>query len=312
MAETIVVLGTGGTIAGTAPSASDHLGYRAAQLSVGDLLQAIPSLRRRKLVAEQVAQIDSKDMAPEVWRQLALRCEHWLAQPDVQGIVVTHGTDTAEETAYFLQTVLAPTKPVVLTCAMRPASSLAPDGPQNVEDAVTVASSSAAAGVTLVCAGAVHGPQDVSKVHPYRLDAFTSGDAGVIGWVEAGMLRRLREWPRSDRARAGVLLQALRKDGPRWPNVQIVLNHAGADGTVADLLVAAGVQGLVVAGTGNGSLSEALEESLLRAQGQGVRVLRSTRCATGRVLPHAGDRLASCALSPVKARIDLMLDLMVA
>ena len=142
------------------------------------MLAAIAALASLPLVAEQVAQIDSKDMGFDIWRHLALRCAHWLAQADVAGIVITHGTDTLEETAFFLQAVLAPAKPVVLTCAMRPATALAPDGPQNVLDAVAVAAAAGARGVVVVCAGTIHGAADVAKQHTYRLDAFSSGDAG--------------------------------------------------------------------------------------------------------------------------------------
>ena len=140
----VVVLGTGGTIAGTASTAGDNVGYTAAQVTVRDLLAAIPGLPRalggRQLVTEQVAQVDSKDMSVAIWRDLAARCLHWLQDSSVQGIVITHGTDTLEETAWFLQTLLNPRKPVVLTCAMRPSTALAPDGPQNLLDAVAAAS----------------------------------------------------------------------------------------------------------------------------------------------------------------------------
>ncbi len=130
----IVVLATGGTLAGTAADPGDNIGYRAAQLGIDQLLEAIPALRGLPVQAEQVAQIDSKDMSFEIWRALALRCRHWLAQVDVAGLVITHGTDTLEETAFFLQSVLAPAKPVVLTAAMRPATALLADGPQNIVD----------------------------------------------------------------------------------------------------------------------------------------------------------------------------------
>ncbi|MCY7317427.1 MAG: asparaginase, partial [Ramlibacter sp.] len=135
----IVVLGTGGTLAGRSESSTDNLGYSAAQLGIEQLLAAIASLHGLPLASEQVAQVDSKDMDEALWSRLALRCAHWLAQDDVQGLVVTHGTDTLEETAYLLHALLAPAKPVVLTCAMRPATSLQADGPQNIVDAVTVA-----------------------------------------------------------------------------------------------------------------------------------------------------------------------------
>jgi L-asparaginase len=303
-----VVLGTGGTIAGTAASTGDHLGYQAAQLGVEHLIGAIASLRGKALVAEQVAQVDSKDMTHEVWLALATRCAHWLAKDDVSGIVVTHGTDTLEETAFFLQEVLAPSKPIVLTCAMRPATALVPDGPQNVADAVVVAECEGAQGVVVVCAGAIHAARDVAKVHPYRLDAFASGDAGPLGWIEAGRVRRLREWPAASGERAS-LLPKLAAQAP-WPRVQIVMSHAGADSSLVDALVASGAAGLVVAGTGNGTVHDALEAGLLRAQNGGVRILRSTRCAQGQVLAQAGDALESTPLSPVKARIALMLDLL--
>jgi len=300
----IVVLGTGGTIAGRGASAQDNLGYRAGEVAVSDLLAGVPVPAGADVQAEQVAQIDSKDMDFGVWRSLAQRCAHWLAQPDVAGLVVTHGTDTMEETAFFLQAVLAPAKPVVLTGAMRPASSAAPDGPQNLADALAVAASAQAQGVCVVFAGAVHGPQDVQKVHGYRLDAFASGDAGPIAYVEEGRLRMLRAWPQGTPARDVESLP----DAAQWPRVEIVLSHAGASGAVVDALVREGVAGLVLAGTGNGTVHHALEAALLRAQQQGVRVLRTSRCAQGRVLPHGADKLpAAEGLSPVKARIALLL-----
>ena len=302
--EKIVVLGTGGTVAGQAASAQDNLGYTAAQVGVADLLQDIPALQGRALVTEQVAQVDSKDMDFATWETLARRCSYWLAQAEVRGIVITHGTDTMEETAYFLQAALGPAKPIVLTGAMRPASSAAADGPQNIADAVAVVSAEGAHGVAVVFAGKVHGALDVAKVHSYRLDAFDSGDAGPLGYVEEGRLRLVRAWPPVPSASP---LPA----GKPWPRVEIVLSHAGADGALVRALVAQGVQGLVVAGTGNGTLHHALEAALLQAQAAGVKVLRTSRCAQGRVLPHAGDRLPHApGLSPVKARISLMLALL--
>lgn len=310
----IVILGTGGTIAGQADSASDNIGYTAAQLGVAQLVQAIPALAAADdLVTEQVAQVDSKDMTFAVWAHLAQRISFFLAQEDVQGVVITHGTDTLEETAYFLQAVLSPAKPVVLTCAMRPATSLAPDGPQNVVDALAVARCGAARGVLVVCAGAIHGALDVQKSHTYRLDAFSSGDAGPIGFVEEGALRQVRDWPatQAECAQAAIKIIAEAEIENSWPCVEIVMNHAGAGATVVEALVAAGVDGLVLAGTGNGTAHYALEAALHAAQARGVQVVRASRCANGRVLAKAGDGLGdSHGLSPVKARIALMLRLM--
>lgn len=305
----IAVLATGGTIAGKAATAGDNVGYTAAQLAIADLLASIPALKGLPLVAEQVAQIDSKDMGFPVWRDLALRCAHWLAQADVAGLVITHGTDTLEETAFFLQQVLAPAKPVVLACAMRPATALVPDGPQNMVDAVTVASSPHARGVVAVCAGTIHGALDVAKQHTYRIDAFSSGDAGPIGYVEEGSVRLLRDWP-SPSPKSALLLGKFAQC-QRWPRVEIVMNHVGAGGAMVDALVAQGVDGLVVAGTGNGSMHQELEAALTRAQDSGVKVLRSTRCAQGQVLARPVEALPVAAgLSPVKARIALMLELL--
>lgn len=304
----IVVLATGGTLAGIAADPGDNIGYRAAQLGIDELLAAIPALRGLAIEAEQVAQIDSKDMSCEVWRALALRCAHWLGQDDVAGLVITHGTDTLEETAFFLQSVLAPGKPVVLTAAMRPATALLADGPQNIVDAVAVASTPGASGVVAVCAGVIHSAFDVAKQHSYRLDAFTSADAGVVGYVEEGRVRLSRDWPAST-ARPGLLdaLAAL----TRWPRVEIVMSHAGAGHGVVDALVAQGVDGLVVAATGNGTVHQALESALREAQARGVKVTRATRCAQGRILAQAGDGLPDAgALSPVKARIALLLELL--
>jgi L-asparaginase len=305
----IAVLATGGTLAGKAASPGDNIGYTAAQVGIGEILAAIPALAGTPLVAEQVAQVDSKDMSLDIWRQLALRCVHWLAQDDVAGLVITHGTDTLEETAYLLQSVLAPAKPVVLTCAMRPATALTPDGPQNIVDALAVATAEGAHGVVVVCAGTIHGAHDVAKQHTYRLDAFSSGDAGPIGYVEEGRLRQLRGWPSPD-AGAPALLRKLTA-APRWPRVEIVMNYAGASGAIVQALVAQGVDGLVAAGTGNGTLHHELEGALLDAQTRGVKVVRATRCAQGRVLSSVGARLPdSNGLSPVKARIALMLELL--
>jgi len=313
----IVILGTGGTIAGTAADPGDNLGYSAAQVGIGQLVAALPGRATQpwELLSEQVAQVDSKDMEFAIWRALALRVAHWLAQDEVLGIVITHGTDTLEETAFFLQAVLDPAKPVVLTCAMRPATALAPDGPQNLLDAVAVAAHAGARGAVAVCAGVIHSAVDVQKVHTYRLDAFSSGDAGPLGYVEEGRLRLLRNWPSAPVGQAQAAMKTIASGTAErsWPRVDLVMNYAGADGRAVRALVADGVQALVVAGTGNGTVHHALEAALLEAQAAGVRVLRATRCPEGLVLPKAGDVLAdSQGLSPVKARVALMLELLAA
>ena len=310
-----VVLATGGTIAGTAKSAHDHTGYTAGQLEVGALLDALPGLHEALqgdvVHAEQLAQLDSKDMDHATWQALAQRCVHWLAQPEVGGLVITHGTDTLEETAWFLQLVLDSHKPVVLTCAMRPATALMPDGPQNLRDALTVVREPGAQGVLAVCAGRIHSARDVQKVHPYRLDAFSSGEAGPLGWVEEGHVR----WAAAERVlqtppHAGAR-HALQRPVADWPWVAVVHNHAGADARVVSAWVDAGVNGLVVAGTGNGTVHHTLSSVLTEARARGVAVWLTSRCSEGQVVGLSANLpLAPAGLQAFKARVSLMLALM--
>ena len=311
--QKIVVLATGGTIAGTAASATDHTGYTAAQLGVQQLLDAVPALsdalQGDALVCEQVVQLDSKDMDHATWQALAQRCVHWLAQPEVGGIVITHGTDTLEETAWFLQQMLETIKPVVLTCAMRPATALAPDGPQNLFDAMAVVRHPMAHGVLAVCAGRIHSARDVQKVHPYRLDAFSSGDAGPRGWVEQGQVRWADpgSWP----LRHANAQQALERPVAQWSWVAVMHNHTNPDARQVHALVAAGVQGIVLAGTGNGTVHHSLLAALTQAQDQGVAVRLTTRCAEGQIVGAISALpTAPRGLNAFKARISLMLDLM--
>jgi L-asparaginase len=312
--QNIVILGTGGTIAGTAASAHDNLGYQAAQLSVASLLAAVPALHGLPLQAEQVAQIDSKDMSWAIWQLLARRVADHLARQDVAGIVITHGTDTLEETAYFLHRVLAPSKPVVLTAAMRPATSAHADGPQNLLDAVTLARHPGAQGVLVVMAGTVFSGANIRKIDTQRLDAFQVGAEAALGRVHGGQVQLDRPWPVQDADSGPIGLSTISTDVRNWPRVEIVMNYAGADGRLLDALVAQGVQGLVLAGTGNGTLSAELQAAAMRAQAAGVQVIRASRCATGPVVGGAagGEDLlpSSGALSAVQARVALLLTLL--
>jgi L-asparaginase len=318
-----VILGTGGTIAGRATRAGDNVGYVAGQVSAEDLIAAVPALAGWPLEVEQVAQIDSKDMGFAVWQRLAARVAHHLSRDEVEGVVITHGTDTLEETAYFLQRVLQPRKPVVLTCAMRPSTALVPDGPQNLLDAVTVAGDARLEGVVAVCAGQVHAAAHVAKVHTYRTDAFDSGDAGPLGCVEEGAVRWFHPLggpsatPQPDSPQRASALEAVLQ-AQALPRVAWVTSHADADGEQVRAMLAYGttrpgamLRGLVVAGTGNGTLHQGLEAAIREAQAQGVEVRRASRCARGAVVPGAPHALADTGgLAPAKARIDLALDLL--
>ena len=325
MSLKVVFLGMGGTIAGTAQDAADNVGYKSGQLELVHVLGQVPGLQEAlasdAMLCEQVAKLDSKDMEHGHWQLLAQRVTEYLIAPDVRSVVVTHGTDTLEETAFFLASVLPlellAKKAVVLTCAMRPASSRSPDGPQNLLDAVAVSRSEGASGVLVVCAGTVHGARDVQKVHPYRLNPFDSGDAGPLAYVEEGRVRQVRPWMSASPSRQFTLPKNL--TAAQWPRVEILLSHAGASAAIVRALMApvppgtAPLSGLVVAGTGNGTVHLGLEAALREAQSKGIRVVRSTRCAWGSIVDGsaATDAFAHFdGLSPVKSRIALMLELL--
>jgi L-asparaginase len=317
----VVVLGLGGTIAGLANQANDNVNYQAGQVSVADLLGGlglgfVQILKNNaiELSTEQIAQLDSKDMSFAVWQQLLQRLDFYLQQDDVAGLVITHGTDTLEETAYFLHRTIKATKPIVLTCAMRPASALNPDGPQNLRDAIMLAQQSDLLAVVVACDGVVHSAQDVQKDHPYRTAAFSSRDNGVLGWIEEGHLRQVRVLPSQMKRPFNAIQKLLNKEvATLWPQVEIVLNYAGCDGAVVNALVAHHHQlaGLVVAGTGNGTLSKDLIAQLNAARQKGILVWGCSRCAYGQVVGHTSEGIdAVIELSYAKARVELMLQLL--
>lgn len=315
--QKIVVLGTGGTIAGESESSSEGLSYKAAQRgidvllrSVSDVGQGMPEvLANIEFIAEQVAQIDSKDMDFAIWRHLAQRCSVWLAQEDVLAVVITHGTDTLEETAYFLSRVVNVNKPIVITCAMRPANFKDADGPQNLRDAMTVAASTNGAGVWMVAAGEVHHSQFVQKVHPTRINAFDSGESGAAAWIKDDQITWATAFQPVASAPSFDVNQL--PEPAHWPWVEIMLNHVQADPRHVDVLQKAGIDGLVLAGTGNGSIGNHLKEALLRAQTAGVEVRIASRCNQGPVIPTSSHAFqVSDGLNPVKTRVALLLELM--
>lgn len=318
----LVILGTGGTIAGRADSQSQGVGYKAGQITVQSLLEAVPDLEQQALgpvQTQQIAQVDSKDMDWPVWRALLRACTQALEDADTRAVVITHGTDTLEETAWLLHSLLPATKPIVLTCAMRPATALLADGPQNLRDAVTVAASGGRSGVWVVAGGEVHAAAQVQKVHPYRLQAMRSVEGGPQALVEEGRVRWLvPDAPSSPAAPStGAMVPATMSSDllalDELPWVEVVFSGALARASGVDALVAAGVRGIVVAGTGNATVHEGMEAALQRARDRGVWIWRGTRCAEG--LPVAsglGTNPAEADLAqlPVaKARIAMMLAL---
>jgi len=302
----VVILGTGGTIAGTAAMAQDHTGYQAGALSAADLLASVPALAGQVLETESVAQLDSCDMDHATWLKLAAALQRHLARPEVAGVVVTHGTDTLEETAAFIHFTVAASKPVVFTAAMRPATAPSPDGPQNLVDACTLAREPGVQGVLAVLGGKVHAGMGLRKVHGYHVDAFSSGDAGPVAQLEDGCVRRFRDWPDT----GGEWAAALARDDQAWPVVDILTSHAGARGALLRAAVAAGAQAVVLAGTGNGSVHKDLLAAAHEAIAQGVRVLRASRCQLGGVVGESRSGLPSAGeLTAVQARVRLLLEL---
>ncbi|WP_459623140.1 asparaginase, partial [Burkholderia sp. 3C] len=308
----IAVLATGGTIAGAAPDATNTAGYQAGALGIASLLDAVPALARvAQIEGEQIASIDSKDLDPALWIVLAQRVDALAADPRIDGIVITHGTDTLEETATLLHLAVKTAKPVVLTAAMRPATSLSSDGPLNLLNAVTVAASPAAHGQGVLVAfnNKIHSARDVVKTSTYAVDAFQSPELGVLGWVQDGRVEFARGVVRAHTAATPFAV------GADWPAVEIVTSYAGVSRTAVDALVAAGVKGIVVAGTGNGSIHATLQAALADAVAKGVAVVRASRVGSGHVMRNGAasdDALgfvSAGSLNPFKARVLLMLAL---
>ena len=306
----IVVLATGGTIAGSSANPASSAHYQAATVPVSQLVQAVPALADvARVETEQVAQLDSKDMMFGLWQALAARVEYWSAQADVAGIVITHGTDTLEETAMFLHLTQACTVPVVLTAAMRPSTSLSADGPLNLLDAVRVAACPAAIGkgVLVVLNQQIHAARDVTKAHTSGVDAFVSPMAGPLGFVQDAYVRFTRTPGHPVAPRLPV--------PSAWPLVEIVVSYAQPGRVAIDAMVAAGVRGLVVAAAGNGSVHETLIAALSDAAELGVAVVRSSRTGAGHVSipapprPASGVFVSAADLNPYKARVLLLLAL---
>ena len=305
----VVILATGGTIAGTAHGI-DPFHYQAGQVPVEELVTAA-RLEGVLIETEQVAQLDSKDMDYATWRELAMRAAHHLARPEVVGVVVTHGTDTLDETEYFLHRVLDTRgKLLPVTAAMRPATALSADGPQNLHDAVMLARYGGGTGVCAVLHGKVHHPLGLRKTHTYDLNAFES-DGGPIAFIEGHMLRRFRPWAENPQP---LGLNVISRPAEQWPWVEMITNACDSDGRVVHaMLEHGGLRGIVVAGTGNGTVSKRLTDALKEAQAQDVRVVIASRCSNGRVIGEEGSFAPmSDVLGAPQARVDLLLELLLA
>lgn len=310
----IALFATGGTIVSSGKNPQQMTGYGISDFRTADLIAAVPGLDDvADLLVEQIANIDSSSMTYAVWRRLAERIEAVAARDDVAGIVVTHGTDTLEETAYFLTLVLQTSKPVVLTGAMRPATALSADGPLNLYNAVRVATSPEARqkGVLIVLNDRILDAREGTKTDPTNVATFASRDFGALGVIAGQHVAFLRSPSRAHTYRTPFRVEDLPDALPR---VDIVVSHADDDGMLVRAAVAAGAKGIVHAGTGNGSVHAHTEGALLEASRAGVLIVRASRVGGGMTVEglerwQDASWIPAGTLLPWKARILLQLAL---
>lgn len=315
MLKNIIILATGGTIAGQAASATQLTGYTAGVFSVQDLLADVPGLDDlANISGEQVCNIDSSSMTDALLLQLARRANELLARTDVDGLVITHGTDTMEETAYFLNLVLKSSKPVVVVGAMRPATAVSADGPLNLINAVKVAvqEESAGRGVLVVMNDEIYGARDVSKTNTTNVATFKAPGGAPFGFVVGGIVRYYYASSRLHTVSTPFAVDAL----STLPCVEIIYTHIGEDDALVKAAVTAGAKGIVYAGSGMGSVHEAVEPALAAAAAQGIAVVRASRTGSG-IVAEGLERWTQAGfipadnLNPQKARILLQLALKV-
>ena len=311
---TVVVLATGGTIAGAAES-DVQAGYSSGQVGVDQLLNAVPQAKKlANMTGEQISNIGSQDMNDQVWIKLATRINEILAKPDVAGVVITHGTDTIEETAFFLNLVIKSKKPVVMTASMRPSTALSADGPLNFYNAVAVAADKGAAGrgVLVVVNDWIHGASSLTKTSTTAVQTFLSPVSGLIGTVAYGT----PEWYRGPVGKNTVSSDFSVDKTTVLPRVDIVMAYENMDGKIIDAAAASGSKGLVIAGVGNGNMTASALTALGAQAKKGVVSVRSSRVATGQVGRNVEvnddsvGTVASLGLNPQKARVLLRLALM--
>lgn len=324
----VYILATGGTIAGSGSSATKS-NYSAGQVAIETLLDAVPAIKDvANVEGEQVVNIGSQDMSDDVWLVLARRVNELLARADVNGIVITHGTDTMEETAFFLSLVVNSSKPVVLVGAMRPSTAISADGPANLYNAVVTAASPASMGRgVLVCMnGKVYGAADVTKTNTTSVETFQSPNSGALGYIHNGEVFYYHAPANYNGKCVDYVHEGTLHSEPRTPHfdidglkalpkVGIAYGYSNVEGDVVDMMIEKGYKGIVYAGVGNGNIHKNVFPELERARRDGIVVVRSSRVPTGATTLDAEvddnkyQFVASWGLNPQKARILLMLAL---
>ena len=307
------VIATGGTIAGAQASAQEY-GYKSGAYDVNTLINAVPNLGKlANISGEQVVNIGSQDMNDEVWLKLAQRVNEALKSAEVDAVLITHGTDTLEETSYFLSLVTKSAKPVVMVGSMRPATAISADGPANIYNGVAVATSPEAKGRgTLVCLNdEFHYARNVMKTDTTSVQTFSSLNRGPAGLVHTGKVQWFEPMDRKLGTASEFSVDGL----DRLPRVDIIYAHANMSVDLIEAAVSKGAKGLVIAGVGDGNMTSGALEALRKAAANGVVVVRSTRLPMGVVLRNNevnDDEMgfvASGELNPPKSRVLLQLAL---
>lgn len=307
----VIILATGGTIAGAGES-STKAAYKAGQIGVENLVNAVPQMKEfAKIKGEQIAQIGSQDMNIDTWLKLSNRINEIFDNDEADGIVITHGTDTQEETAYFLSLTVKSNKPVVLVGSMRPATAMSQDGNRNLLDAVMVAASPESKDIGVVTAmnEAVFAARDVTKTITTNVATFQSRNFGPIGLIYDGKVSYYYKSLRSPQQKFDV------KGLNKLPEVEIVYGYADANPRAVNVAIKDGVAGIVYAGMGNGNINAPVFKALEEASKKGIIVCRSSRVGGGRVtlFNEIDDKalgfVVADDLNAQKARILLMLSL---
>lgn len=302
----VLVLATGGTIA--------QIDSKEAKLLGDALVGAVPQLKAiADVKAEQIAQVSSPDITPEIWLKLAKRINEALSSDDLNGVVVTHGTDTLEETAYFLDLVVKSDKPVVVVGSMRGSAAPSADGPANLIDAVALAASPDAkgSGVLVTLNDTIQSARDVTKTNTTSLDTFKSPDFGALGIVQGGKPHLYRRVSRRHTAATEFDVGSLNA----LPKVSVIYSYVGVDADAFEQAVKAGAKGIVFAGTGNGSIPKAVQPAVAAATKNGIAVIRASR-VNGGLVEKNGEHddgvlgtVTADTLNPQKARVLVMLGL---
>lgn len=305
-APNLVVLATGGTIAGVAESATRH-DYRPGQIGIAEFLRRIDELGiDAQLSGQQIANIGSENMTPEIWQRLHAATLAAIADPDCDGIIITHGTDTVEETAFLLDLTLPTSKPIVLVGAMRPATAVGYDGLRNFANAVRVAGDNDASGrgVLVVMGDRVFAARDIRKNRTRGTDAFAGFPRDAVGLVTPSALDWFgAPWRVDEGARFAFQTEL--------PDVPVLFIHAGITPDYIDRLVTDETRGIVVCGVGEGNMPDCVRQRLAELCRKGLRVVRASRLGEGLVDREPEDDangfVAARAISPSKARILLQL-----